>query len=88
MTNQIVSLKEKLILAAKLQLKITNVQCAIKCGKIKSTLPEEHQKKSTHYKIKFSQKEKKKEMYNKRTDFSEKLQNARNAGTLRAHSMQ
>ena len=91
MTSQIASLKEKLILAAKLQLKDNKCPvCDSDVEKLNPLFQEEHLKEEINsLQDQIFSKGKEKEMYNKkRTDFSEKLQSARDAeATLRAHSI-
>ena len=91
MTNQIASLKEKLILAAKLQLKDNKCPvCDSNVDKLNPLFQEEHLKEEINsLQDQIFSKGKEKEMYNKkRADFSEKLQSARDAeATLRAHSI-
>ena len=91
MTNQIASLKEKLILAAKLQLKDNKCPvCDSNVEKLNPLFQEEHLKEEINtLQDQIFSKEKEKEMYNKkRAGFSEKLQSARDAeATLRAHSI-
>lgn len=91
MTNQIVSLKEKLILAAKLQLKDNKCPvCDSNVEKLNPLFQEEHLKEEINtLQDQIFSKGKEKEMYNKkRVEFSEKLQSARDAeATLRAHSI-
>ena len=91
LTNQAVSLKEKQLLAKKLQLKDNKCPvCDSVVEKLNPLFQEEHLKAELDLiqnKISASQKEK--EMYNKkRTEFSEKLQKAINADAiLKAHSI-
>lgn len=91
MTNQIASLKEKLILAAKLQLKDNKCPvCDSNVEKLNPLFQEEHLKEEINIlQDQIFSKEKEKEMYNKkRIEFSEKLQSARDAeATLRVHSI-
>lgn len=91
MTNQIASLKEKLILAAKLQLKDNKCPvCDSNVEKLNPLFQEEHLKEEINrLQDQIFSKGKEKEMYNKkRASFSEKLQSARDAeATLRAHSI-
>ena len=91
LTNQAVSLKEKQLLAKKLQLKDNKCPvCDSVVEKLNPLFQDEHLKAELDLiqnKISASQKEK--EMYNKkRTEFSEKLQKAINADAiLKAHSI-
>ena len=91
MTNQIASLKEKQLLASKLQLKDNKCPvCDSNVQKLNLLFQEEHLKEEiTHLQEEIISKEKEKEMYNqKRKEFSEKLQHSRDAeATLRAHSI-
>ena len=91
MTNQIASLKEKLILAAKLQLKDNKCPvCDSNVEKLNPLFQEEHLKEEINtLQDQIFSKGKEKEMYNKkRIEFSEKLQSARDAeATLRVHSI-
>lgn len=89
--SQIVSLKEKQILASKLQLKDNKCPvCDSKVEKLNPFFQEEHLKEElATLEGQVIQKEKEQQMYNqKRKDFSAKLQSARDAeATLRAHSI-
>jgi len=91
LTNQTASLKEKQLLASKLQLK--DDKCPVCDSHVKKLNPlfqEEHLKQEmTSLKEKIISKEKERDEYNqKRKEFSEKLQNARDAeATLRAYSI-
>jgi len=91
MTNQLASLKERKLLAKKLELKDNKCPvCDSSVDKLNPLFQEEHLEKefiSTQKKIQASQNEQ--EMYNKkRKEFSENLQNAINAeATLKAHSI-
>ena len=90
-TNQIISLKEKQILASKLQL-IDNKcpVCDSNVEKLNPLFQEEHlQQEILELQKQITSKEKENDMYNqKRKVFSVKLQNARDAeATLRAHSI-
>ncbi|WP_299292867.1 SMC family ATPase [Nitrosopumilus sp.] len=91
MTNQIASLKEKLILAGKLQLKDNKCPvCDSIVDKLNPLFQEEHLKEEINsLQDQIFSKGKEKEMYNKkRLEFSEKLHSARDAeATLRAHSI-
>lgn len=91
MTNKITSLKEKQILASKLQLKDNKCPvCDSKVEKLNPFFQAEHlQKEISELQKQITLKEKEKNMYNqKRKEFSEKLQKARDAeATLRAHSI-
>ena len=91
MTSQIASLKEKQILASKLQLKDNKCPvCDSNVQKLNPIFQEEHLKQEIiHLQEEIISKEKEREMYNqKRKDFSEKLQHSRDAeATLRAHSI-
>jgi len=82
LTNQTVSLKEKLLLASKLQLK--NNKCPVCDSHVEKLNPlfqEEHLKQEIlSLKEKIISKEKERDVYNqKRKEFSEKLQNSRDA---------
>jgi len=91
LTNQTASLKEKQLLASKLQLK--DDKCPVCDSNVKKLNPlfqEEHLKQEMiSLKEKIISKEKERDTYNqKRKEFSEKLQNARDAETtLRAYSI-
>jgi len=90
-TNQIISLKEKQLLASKLQL-IDNKcpVCDSNVEKLNPLFQEEHlQQEILELQKQIVSKEKENDMYNqKRKEFSIKLQNARDAeATLRAHSI-
>ena len=91
MTSQIASLKEKQLLASKLQLKDNKCPvCDSNVEKLNPLFQEEHLKQEIIYlQEEIISKEKEKETYNqKRKDFSEKLQHSRDAeATLRAHSI-
>ena len=91
MTSQIASLKEKQLLASKLQLKDNKCPvCDSDVQKLNPLFQEEHLKQEMiHLQEEIILKEKEREMYNqKRKDFSEKLQYSRDAeATLRAHSI-
>jgi len=91
MTSQIASLKEKQLLASKLQLKDNKCPvCDSDVQKLNPLFQEEHLKQEMiHLQEEIISKEKEREMYNqKRKDFSEKLQYSRDAeATLRAHSI-
>lgn len=91
MTNQIASLKEKQLLASKLQLKDNKCPvCDSDVQKLNPLFQEEHLKEEmTHLQEEIISKEKERAMYNqKRKEFSEKLQRSRDAeATLRAHSI-
>ena len=91
MTSQIASLKEKQLLASKLQLKDNKCPvCDSDVQKLNPLFQEEHLKEEMiRLKEEIVSKEKEKEMYNqKRKEFSEKLQSSRDAeATLRAHSI-
>ncbi len=91
MTNQTISLKEKLALASKLQLKDSKCPvCDSNVEKLNPLFQVEHLKHEIlEIQNQINSKEKERDMYNqKRKEFSEKLQNARNAETtLRAHSI-
>ena len=90
-TNQTISLKEKQLLASKLQL-IDNKcpVCDSNVEKLNPLFQEEHlQQEILELQKQIVSKEKENDMYNqKRKEFSIKLQNARDAeATLRAHSI-
>ena len=91
MTNQIISLKEKQLLASKLQL--VNNKCPVCDSNVEKLNPlfqEEHLgQEILELQKQIVSKEKENDMYNqKRKEFSIKLQNARDAeATLRAHSI-
>ena len=91
LTNQTASLKEKQLLASKLQLKDNKCPvCDSNVEKLNPLFQEKHLKQEmVLLKEKTISKEKEKEVYNqKRKEFSEKLQNARDAeATLRAYSI-
>ena len=91
MTSQIASLKEKQLLASKLQLKDNKCPvCDSNVQKLNPLFQEEHLKEEMiHLQEEIISKEKEREMYNqKRKEFSEKLQRSRDAeATLRAHSI-
>jgi len=91
LTNQTVSLKEKQLLASKLQLKDNRCPvCDSHVEKLNPLFQEEHIKQEImSLKEKTISKEKERDVYNqKRKEFSDKLQNARDAeATLRAHSI-
>jgi len=91
LTNQTVSLKEKQLLASKLHLKDNKCPvCDSHVEKLNPLFQEEHIKQEMILlKEKIISKEKERDVYNqKRKEFSEKLQNARDAeATLRAHSI-
>lgn len=90
-TNKTTSLKEKKILASKLQLKDNKCPvCDSEVEKLNPFFQVEHlQKEISELQKQITLKEKEKDMYNqKRKEFSEKLQKAREAeATLRAHSI-
>jgi exonuclease SbcC len=90
-TGQIASLKEKQSLASKLQLKDNKCPvCDSEVEKLNPLFQEEHLKQEIiQLQEEVSSKEKENEMYKqKKKDFSEKLQDSRNAeATLRAHSI-
>ena len=90
-TNQIASLKEKQLLASKLQLQDNKCPvCDSKVDKLNPLFQEEHIKEEIITLLESkSSKEKEKEMYSqKRKEFSSKLHTARDAdATLRAHSI-
>ena len=89
--NQVASLKEKQILATKLQLKDNKCPvCDSYVEKLNPLFQEEHLKEEIAIlQEKIISREKEKEVYNqKRKEFSEKLQNARDAEiTLRAYAI-
>ncbi|MFB5606137.1 MAG: AAA family ATPase, partial [Nitrosarchaeum sp.] len=89
MTSQIASLKEKQSLAEKIQLKDNKCPvCDSKVEKLNPLFQEEHLKKEIIFiNEQIVSTEKERVMYNqKRIEFSQKLQNARNAeATLKAH---
>jgi len=91
MKSQIVSLKEKQSLASKLQLKDNKCPvCDSNVKKLNPLFQEEHLKQElTSLQKQIIFKEKEYQMYNqKRKEFSEKLQSARDAeATLKAHSI-
>ncbi|MCH6585494.1 MAG: SMC family ATPase, partial [Thaumarchaeota archaeon] len=91
LTNQTASLKEKQLLASKLQLKDNKCPvCDSHVEKLNPLFQEEHLKQEMiSLKEKIISKEKERDIYNqKRKEFSEKLQNARDAeATLRAYSI-
>ena len=91
MIIQIASLKEKQLLASKLQLKDNKCPvCDSKVEKLNPLFQEEHLKEQlTLLQQKINVKEQERTMYNqKKKEFSEKVQNARNAeATLRAYSI-
>jgi len=91
LTNQTISLKEKQLLASKLQLKDNKCPvCDSHVEKLNPLFQEEHLKQEiTSLKEKIISKEKERDMDNqKRKEFLEKLQNARDAeATLRAYSI-
>jgi len=91
LTNQTASLKEKQLLASKLQLKDNKCPvCDSHVEKLNPLFQEEHLKQEIiSLKEKIISKEKERDTYNqKRKEFSEKLQNARDAeATLRAYSI-
>ena len=90
-TNQKISLKEKLSLASKLQLKDNKCPvCDSNVEKLNPLFQEEHlSQEITEIEKQIISKEKEKDMYNqKKKEFSTKLQNARDAeATLRAYSI-
>lgn len=92
MTNKIASLKEKLLLASKLQLKDNKCPvCDSYVEKLNPLFQEEHLNQEIEsLKEKITSKEKERDVYNqKRREFSEKLQNARDAeATLRAYAIE
>ncbi|MBL7001289.1 MAG: SMC family ATPase [Nitrosopumilus sp.] len=91
LTSQTISLKEKQLIASKLQLKDNKCPvCDSNVEKLNPLFQEEHLKNEIIVlKEKITLKEKEKNVYNqKRKEFSEKLQNARDAETtLRAYSI-
>ena len=91
MTSQTASLKEKQLLASKLQLKDNKCPvCDSNVEKLNPLFQEEHLKQEMiHLQEEIISKEKERGMYNqKRKEFSEKLQHSRDAeATLRAHSI-
>jgi exonuclease SbcC len=91
LTNQTASLKEKQLLASKLQLKDDKCPvCDSHVDKLNPLFQEEHLKQEMiTVKEEIISKEKERDVYNqKRKEFSEKLQNARDAeATLRAYSI-
>ncbi len=91
MTSQTASLREKQILASKLQLKDGKCPvCDSNVEKLNPLFQEEHLKQElVSLKEQIGLKEKERDMYNqKKKEFSNKLQNARDAeATLRAHSV-
>ena len=91
LTNQTASLKEKQLLASKLQLKDNKCPvCDSHVEKLNPLFQEEHLKEElTSIKEEIISKERERDIYNqKRKEFSEKLQNARDAeATLRAYSI-
>ena len=91
MTNQTISLKEKLSLASKLQLKDNKCPvCDSNVEKLNPLFQEEHLRQEiTEIGNQIISKEKERSMYNqKKKEFSTKLQNARDAeATLRAYSI-
>ncbi len=91
MTSQTASLKEKQLLASKLQLKDNKCPvCDSNVEKLNPLFQEEHLKQEMiHLQEEIISKEKERVMYNqKRKEFSEKLQHSRDAeATLRAHSI-
>jgi exonuclease SbcC len=91
LSNQTTSLKEKQILASKLQLKDNKCPvCDSNVEKLNPLFQVEHlQQELSDIQNQIKLKEKERDMYNqKRKEFSIKLQNARNAeATLRAHSI-
>jgi len=91
LTNQTVSLKEKQLLASKLQLKDNKCPvCDSNVEKLNPLFQEKHLKQEIiSIQEQIILKEKEKDAYNKkRKEFSEKLQNARDAeATLRAYSI-
>jgi len=91
LTNQTASLKEKQLLASKLQLKDNKCPvCDSHVEKLNPLFQEEHLKKETiSLKEKIISKERERDLYNqKRKEFSEKLQKARDSeATLRAYSI-
>ena len=91
MKSQTASLKEKQLLASKLQLKDNKCPvCDSSVEKLNPLFQEEHLKQElVSIQEQIIAKEKEQQMYNqKRKEFSEKLQSARDAeATLRAHSI-
>lgn len=91
MTNQTISLKEKLSLASKLQLKDNKCPvCDSNVEKLNPLFQEEHLRQEISVmQGQIVSKEKERDMYNqKKKEFSAKLQNARDAeATLRAYSV-
>ncbi|MBT5201626.1 MAG: SMC family ATPase [Thaumarchaeota archaeon] len=91
LTSQTASLKEKQLLASKLQLKDNKCPvCDSNVDKLNPLFQEEHLKEEIiRIREEIVSKEKEREMYNqKRKVFSEKLQHSRDAeATLRAHSI-
>ena len=91
MANQTTSLKEKLSLASKLQLKDNKCPvCDSNVEKLNPLFQEEHLRQEISVmQGQIVSKEKERDMYNqKKKEFSAKLQNARDAeATLRAHSV-
>ncbi len=91
LTSQTASLKEKQLLASKLQLKDNKCPvCDSHVEKLNPLFEEEHLKQEMiSLKEKIMSKERERDAYNvKRKEFSEKLQNARDAeATLRAYSI-
>jgi len=91
LTNKTASLKEKQLLASKLQLKDNKCPvCDSHVEKLNPLFQEEHLKQEmVSLKEKIISKEKERDVYNqKRKEFSKKLQNARDAeATLRAYSV-
>lgn len=91
MTNQATSLKEKLLLASKLQLKDNKCPvCDSNVEKLNPLFQENHLRQEiTNIENQIISKEKERGMYNlKKKEFSTKLQSARDAeATLRAHSI-
>jgi len=91
LTNQTISLKEKQLLASKLQLKDNKCPvCDSNVEKLNPLFQEEHLKQEiVSIQEKIILKEKERDMYDeKRKEFSGKLQNARDAeAMLRAHSI-
>lgn len=91
LTGQVASLKEKQVLAEKIQLKDNRCPvCDSKVEKLTPLFQEEHLKQEIVFlKEQMIATEKERTMYNqKRIEFSQKLQNARDAeATLKAHSI-
>jgi len=91
LTSQTASLKEKQLLASKLQLKDNKCPvCDSNVDKLNPLFQEEHLKEEMIcIQKEIDSKENEREMYNqKRKEFSEKLQNSRDAeATLKAHSI-